>query len=63
VQTSNTGSQALYSTPGLLDGFGIKTNSTIKSLSAAIFAQVDWEFLEHFHVLPGLRYTYDKKRC
>jgi iron complex outermembrane receptor protein len=61
VQTSNTGSQALYSTPGLLDGFGIKTNSTIKSLSAAIFAQVDWEFLEHFHVLPGLRYTYDKK--
>ena len=61
VQTSNTGSQALYSTPGLLDGFGIKTNSTIKSLSAAVFAQVDWEFLTHFHVLPGLRYTYDKK--
>ncbi|TCD26928.1 TonB-dependent receptor [Pedobacter psychrodurus] len=61
VQTSNTGSQALYSTPGLLDGFGIKTNSTIKSLSAAIFAQVDWEFLTNLHVLPGLRYTYDKK--
>jgi len=61
VQTSNTGSQALYSTPGLLDGFGIKTNSTIKSLSAAVFAQVDWEFLTHFHILPGLRYTYDKK--
>lgn len=61
VQTSNTGSQALYATPGLLDGFGIKTNSTIKSLSAAVFAQVDWEFLEHFHVLPGLRFTYDKK--
>jgi len=61
VQTSNTGSQALYSTPGLLDGFGIKTNSTIKSLSAAIFAQVDWEVLKNLHVLPGLRYTYDKK--
>ncbi|MCZ4245794.1 TonB-dependent receptor [Pedobacter punctiformis] len=61
VQTGNTGTQALYSTPGLLDGFGIKTNSTIKSLSAAVFAQVDWEFLEHFHVLPGLRFTYDKK--
>jgi iron complex outermembrane receptor protein len=61
VQTSNTGSQALYSTPGLLDGFGIRTNSTIKSLSAAVFAQVDWEFLNHFHILPGLRYTYDKK--
>ncbi|MFD0940996.1 TonB-dependent receptor [Pedobacter boryungensis] len=61
VQTNNTGTQALYSTPGLLDGFGIKTNSTIKSLSAAVFAQVDWEFLNHLHILPGLRYTYDKK--
>ncbi|QNK64928.1 TonB-dependent receptor [Pedobacter sp. PAMC26386] len=61
VQTSNTGAQALYSTPGLLDGYGIRTNSTIKSLSAAVFAQVDWEFLNHFHILPGLRYTYDKK--
>ncbi|MFC4210356.1 TonB-dependent receptor [Pedobacter lithocola] len=61
VQTSNTGSQALYSTPGLLDGFGIKTNSTIKSLSAAVFGQIDWEVLKNLHVLPGLRFTYDKK--
>ncbi|MEQ7802612.1 TonB-dependent receptor [Pedobacter sp. ASV1-7] len=61
VQTSNTGAQALYSTPGLLDGFGIRTNSTIKSLSTAIFAQADWEFLENLHILPGLRFTYDKK--
>lgn len=61
VQTSNTGSQALYSTPGLLDGYGITTNSTIKSLSAAVFAQADWEFINHLHILPGLRYTYDKK--
>jgi iron complex outermembrane receptor protein len=61
VQTSNTGAQAAYSTPGLLDGYGIKTNSTIKSLSAAVFAQVDWEFLDKLHILPGLRYTYDKK--
>lgn len=61
VQTANTGAQAGYATPGLLDGFGITTNSTIKSLSAAVFAQVDWEFLTHLHVLPGLRFTYDKK--
>lgn len=61
VQTAATGAQAGYTTPGLLDGFGIKTNSTIKSLSAAIFAQADWEFIEHLHVLPGLRFTYDKK--
>jgi iron complex outermembrane receptor protein len=61
VQTGATGAQALYSTPGLLDGFGIKTNSQIKSLSTAIFAQADWEFIENVHVLPGLRFTYDKK--
>lgn len=61
VQTSNTGAQAQYATPGLLDGFGIRTNSTIKSLSAAVFAQVDWEVLDKLHVLPGLRFTYDKK--
>jgi iron complex outermembrane receptor protein len=61
VQTSSTGAQAAYSTPGLLDGYGIRTNSTIKSLSAAVFAQVDWEFLSKLHILPGLRYTYDKK--
>jgi iron complex outermembrane receptor protein len=61
VQTSNTGAQAQYATPGLLDGFGIRTNSTIKSLSAAVFAQADWEVLEKLHVLPGIRFTYDKK--
>lgn len=61
VQTSATGQQALYSTPGLLDGFGIRTNSTIKSLSAAAFAQVDWEVIDKLHVLPGIRFTYDKK--
>jgi len=61
VQTASTGAQALYSTPGLLDGFGIETNSTIKSLSAAVFGQIDWEVIEHLHVLPGLRFTYDKK--
>ncbi|MFD1628822.1 TonB-dependent receptor [Pseudopedobacter beijingensis] len=61
VQTSNSGDQALYSTPGLLDGYGIKTNSTIKSLSAAAFAQADWEFIDHLHVLPGIRFTYDQK--
>lgn len=61
VQTSATGAQAGYTTPGLLDGYGIRTNSTIKSLSTAIFAQADWEFIEHLHILPGLRFTYDKK--
>lgn len=62
VQTSATGEQALYSTNrDLLTGYGITTNSTIKSLSAAVFAQVDWEILDKLHVLPGIRFTYDKK--
>lgn len=54
-------SQTDFQTPGLLDGYGIKTNSSIKSLSAAVFAQADWEFIPKFHVLPGIRFTYDKK--
>ncbi|WAC39308.1 TonB-dependent receptor [Pedobacter sp. SL55] len=62
VQTSATGEQALYSANrDLLTGYGITTNSTIKSLSAAVFAQVDWEVLDKLHVLPGIRFTYDKK--
>jgi len=61
VQTNTSAAQTRYNTTGLLDGFGITTNSTIKSLSAAVFAQADWEFVEHLHVLPGLRFTYDKK--
>ncbi len=51
----------LWATPGLFDGYGIKTNSRLQSLGAAVFAQVDWEILKDLHVLPGLRYNYDKK--
>ena len=62
VQTSASGEQALYNTyRDLLTGYGITTNSTIKSLSAAVFAQADWEILDKLHVLPGIRFTYDKK--
>ncbi len=63
VQTTAGGAeQPFYQTrPDLLTGYGIKTNSSIKSLSAAAFAQVDWEFAPKFHVLPGIRFTYDKK--
>ncbi|MEO6148895.1 MAG: TonB-dependent receptor, partial [Mucilaginibacter sp.] len=51
----------LWATPGLLDGYGIYTNASIKSKSAAAFASVDWEFAESFHILPGVRVNYDKK--
>lgn len=58
VQSSNS---ALWQTPGLFDGYGAKTNSSINSLSTAVFGQLDWEATKNLHVLPGLRYNYDEK--
>lgn len=51
----------LWSTPGLFDNFGIRTTYGIKSSSLAAYTQVDWEVLPKLHILPGLRYNYDKK--
>jgi iron complex outermembrane receptor protein len=56
--TTNT---ALWSTPGLFEGYGISTHSSIKSTSAAVFGQLDWAITDRLHLLPGLRYNYDKK--
>ena len=56
--TTNT---ALWKTPGLFEGYGIKTNAKIHSASAAVFGQLDWAITNRLHVLPGLRYNYDKK--
>ncbi|MGM8360657.1 TonB-dependent receptor [Flavobacterium sp. ARAG 55.4] len=50
-----------WKTPGLFEGYGIKTNASIHGVSAAVFGQLDWEITEDLHVLPGLRYNYDKK--
>jgi iron complex outermembrane recepter protein len=50
-----------WKTPGLFEGFGIQNKFSIKSVSAAAFANVDWELAEGLHVLPGLRFNYDKK--
>jgi iron complex outermembrane receptor protein len=58
VQTSNSN---LWQTPGLFEGFGISTKSSIKSKSAAIFANADWKITEKFHVQPGIRFNYDVK--
>lgn len=51
----------LWKTPGLFEGYGIKTNASIHSTSAAVFGQLDWSITDRLHVLPGLRYNYDKK--
>lgn len=50
-----------WATPGLFEGYGIKTNAKIHSTSAAVFGQLDWAITEKLHVLPGLRYNYDNK--
>ncbi len=51
-----------WKTPGLLEGYGIKTKSRLQTFGAAVFGQIDWAITERFHVLPGIRYNYDKKK-
>ena len=58
---SQSSTSALWKTPGLFDGFGTKTTSRLKTLGAAVFGQVDWAITEKLHLLPGLRFNYDKK--
>jgi iron complex outermembrane receptor protein len=50
-----------WATPGLFDGYGIKTKSSLKSLGAAVFGQLDWAITKKLHLLAGGRYNYDKK--
>lgn len=57
---SNTNT-ALWKTPGLFEGYGIYTDASIKSQSAAVFANVDWQIVEGLHLQPGIRYNLDKK--
>lgn len=59
---SQSSTSSLWKTPGLFEGYGIKTNSSIRSKSAAVFANVDWEFIDHFHIQPGIRLNYDEKQ-
>lgn len=51
----------LWRTPGLFDGFGIRTTNRLRSTSAAVFGQIDWAITDKLHVLPGIRYNYDRK--
>lgn len=58
---SQSSTSNLWQTPGLFEGYGIYTKASIKSTSAAAFANIDWEITEGLHVLPGIRFNYDKK--
>ena len=58
---SQNSTSNLWKTPGLFDGFGIKTTSRLKTFSGAVFGQLDWAITKRLHVLPGIRYNYDQK--
>ncbi len=58
---SQTNTNALWRTPGLFEGFGVRTESSIRSTSAAVFANADWEALKGLHIQPGVRFNLDKK--
>jgi iron complex outermembrane receptor protein len=61
ANTPGVTNDQLWATPGLLEGYGIYTTASIKSQSAAAFASVDYEVLKGLHILPGIRFNYDKK--
>lgn len=58
---SQSSTSDLWETPGLLDGYGARTESSIQSRSAAIFANVDWAVTDRLHLQPGIRFNYDRK--
>jgi iron complex outermembrane recepter protein len=58
---SQNSTSELWKTPGLLEGYGIKTKSRLKTFGAAVFGQLDWAITKKLHLLPGIRYNYDKK--
>ncbi len=58
---SQSTTSPLWATPGLLEGYGIRTTSTLESTGAALFGQLDWAITEKLHFLPGVRFNYDKK--
>ncbi|KOY87729.1 TonB-dependent receptor [bacterium 336/3] len=58
---SQSSTSNLWKTPGLLEGYGIRTRSSLKSFSGAVFGQADWAITKKLHLLAGLRYNYDQK--
>lgn len=51
----------LWSTPGLFEGFGIRTYPKFRNFSGAFYGQLDWTIAKKFSVLPGIRINYDQK--
>src|SRR6218665_2660470 len=51
-----------WETPGLFEGYGIRTYSKLNTTSAALFGQVDWKIIPQLHLLVGARYNLDEKK-
>ncbi len=45
----------------LLNGYGIRTYSTLKTQSSAAYGQLDLDVFKGLHLIGGLRFNYDKK--
>jgi iron complex outermembrane recepter protein len=58
---SQSSTSSKWFTPGLFDGYGIRTTSTLKTFSSSAFGQLDLAITDRLHLLGGLRYNYDKK--
>lgn len=58
---SQNSASALWQTPGLLDGYGIKTYQKFNNFSAAVFSQLDWTVFGRLSILPGIRVNFDQK--
>jgi iron complex outermembrane receptor protein len=58
---SQSSTSPLWQTPGLLDGYGIKTYPKFTNYSTAAFGQLDWTVFKILSILPGFRVNYDKK--
>jgi iron complex outermembrane recepter protein len=59
--SQNTTNTTAWSTPGLLDGYGIRTTSELDMFSGAVFGQLDYAITDKLHILPGIRWNYDSK--
>lgn len=50
-----------WKTPGLLEGYGLRSYPSFDNFSGALYAQVDFEVAKGFKIIPGLRLNFDKK--
>jgi iron complex outermembrane recepter protein len=58
---SQNSTSELWQTPGLLEGYGIRSYPSLNSFSGAFFGQVDWAVTDKLNILPGIRINYDDK--